>query len=89
MSERIRGDGTANGAGKSVVISVEDDGEGIPEELMSKIFDPFFTTKPVDKGTGLGLSICHSIIEAHGGEIQVRSRVNEGTLIAVHLPVGD
>ena len=81
--------GLGNGDNRTVVISVEDTGEGIPEEMLSKIFDPFFTTKPVDKGTGLGLSISHSIIEAHSGEIQVQSRINEGTVISVCLPVGD
>ena len=80
---------SGNGDNGTVVISVEDTGEGIPEELLSKIFDPFFTTKSVDKGTGLGLSISHSIIEAHRGEIQVQSRINEGTVFTVRLPVGN
>jgi signal transduction histidine kinase len=80
------GNGTTPNIGKRVFISLEDSGDGIPEHQVSKIFDPFFTTKPVDKGTGLGLSICHSIIEAHSGEIQVQSQVEKGTVITVRLP---
>lgn len=83
------GNGSPGSEAQAVVVCVEDTGEGIPENLISKIFDPFFTTKPVDKGTGLGLFICHSIIEAHGGEIQVQSRVNQGTVFTVRLPAGD
>jgi len=56
-----------------VMISVKDDGPGIPKEVQEKIFDPFFTTKKVGEGTGLGLSISHGIIENHGGIIEVKS----------------
>ena len=58
---------------EKVMISVKDDGPGIPEEILRKVFDPFFTTKDVGKGTGLGLSISHGIIENHGGKIEVQS----------------
>jgi signal transduction histidine kinase len=71
----------ANG---KVLTRVVDTGEGIPEENMDKIFDPFFTTKR--GGTGLGLSICYSIVKSHEGEIEVRSRVAEGTTVLVTLP---
>ncbi|MDI6755515.1 MAG: Cache 3/Cache 2 fusion domain-containing protein [Thermodesulfobacteriota bacterium] len=70
-----------------VEASVRDTGKGIPEENVEKIFEPFFSTKEVGKGTGLGLSICYGIIEAHGGRIEVESKVNEGTIFRVILPV--
>jgi two-component system sensor histidine kinase PhcS len=55
------------------VITVRDNGEGIPPENLPKIFDPFFTTKDVGAGMGLGLSICYRIMQQHGGRIDVRS----------------
>jgi two-component system NtrC family sensor kinase len=69
-----------------VVVSVKDTGIGIPPENLNKIFEPFFSTKPVGKGTGLGLSLCFGIVEAHGGRIDIRSRVGEGTEVSVILP---
>ncbi len=71
----------------AVHISVADNGKGIPQELLTRIFDPFFTTKPVGEGTGLGLAITHQIIQKHGGEIEVNSRVGEGTCFHIKLPV--
>ncbi len=56
-----------------LLISIRDNGPGIPPEIMSKIFEPFFTTKEVGEGTGLGLSICHGIIHQHNGELWVES----------------
>jgi two-component system NtrC family sensor kinase len=70
-----------------VCIDVSDTGQGISQENLSKIFDPFFTTKPVGKGTGLGLSICHEVIKTHAGKILVRSKVGEGTVFTVMLPL--
>ncbi len=70
-----------------VEVIVRDTGAGIPEEDVEKVFEPFFSTKEVGKGTGLGLSICYGIIEAHGGRIEVESKVNEGTTFRVILPV--
>lgn len=69
-----------------VVISVRDNGPGIPENFQSQIFDPFFTTKEVGEGTGLGLSICFRIIEAHRGKIQVNSDGKSYTEFFVSLP---
>ncbi len=69
------------------VIQVADNGPGIPKESLSRIFDPFYTTKPVGKGTGLGLSICYGIIKKIGGDINVRSVVDEGTIFEVKLPI--
>ncbi|MDZ7698011.1 MAG: ATP-binding protein [Deltaproteobacteria bacterium] len=70
-----------------IVIEVEDDGPGIPESNITRIFDPFFTTKPVGKGTGLGLAICYGIIKKMGGDIEVRSTVDEKTMFRVKIPV--
>ena len=70
-----------------VEVIVKDTGNGIPPENLDKVFEPFFSTKQVGRGTGLGLSICYGIIEAHGGRIEVESRVNEGTTFRVLLPV--
>lgn len=70
-----------------IEIAVKDTGIGIPAENVDKIFEPFFSTKEVGKGTGLGLSICYGIIAAHGGRIEVESKINEGTTFRVILPV--
>lgn len=68
------------------VISIRDDGKGIPEEILPKIFDPFFTTKDVGEGTGLGLSISYGIIEKHHGEIRVTSQEGQGTQFTIRIP---
>ncbi len=72
---------------KELVVSISDDGPGIPGELLDKIFDPFFTTKEVGKGTGLGLSISYSIVDKLGGRILVSSELGKGTEFAIHLPL--
>ncbi len=71
--------------GRNVLITVSDTGEGIPEENLDRIFDPFFTTKK--GGTGLGLSICYGIVKSHNGEIEVRSKVGQGTTVLVKIPM--
>ncbi len=70
--------------GEYIKISIRDKGVGIPKELRSRIFDPFFTTK--SKGHGLGLSTCYSIINRHGGCIDVESEPGEGSVFDVYLP---
>mgnify|MGYP006301234359 FL=1 len=65
-------------------INIEDNGPGIREEELEKIFDPFYTTKP--HGTGLGLSIVYGIINKHGGDIGIESKVSEGTTVKIRLP---
>jgi len=71
---------------KGIVIEIEDNGPGIPEDILPKIFDPFFTTKKVGKGSGLGLSVSQGIIAKHGGEISVKSEVGKGTCFTIFLP---
>ncbi len=69
-----------------VHVEFHDEGPGIPEELLGRIFDPFFTTKPPGQGTGLGLAIAQGIVTDHGGRIEARSRVGEGSVFRVVLP---
>jgi PAS domain S-box-containing protein len=71
--------------GKAVV-EVEDNGRGIPPQYLARIFEPFFTTKAVGQGTGLGLAISHAIVAEAGGEMQVRSKLSEGTCFRVVFP---
>lgn len=72
---------------ENFVVTIKDEGIGIPEEFKDKIFDPFFTTKTDGKGTGLGLSIVYKIISSHGGNINFISKVGAGTIFYVYLPV--
>jgi len=65
-------------------VTIEDTGQGIPEEHLHRIFDPFFTTK--EKGTGLGLSVVYGIVEKHGGKIFVESQVDRGTTVRLRFP---
>jgi signal transduction histidine kinase len=79
---------TTRVAGENVHITVADNGRGIPPEIIEKIYDPFFTTKEVGKGTGQGLAIARSIVvDKHGGDIGVRSRVGEGAAFTITLPI--
>jgi signal transduction histidine kinase len=71
---------------EKVYVDIEDNGKGIPPDIIEKIFDPFFTTKPVGEGTGLGLSITYQIVEQHHGQIKVASEVGKGTKFTVILP---
>ncbi len=72
--------------GHFVEVEIEDNGCGIPEEVLPKIFNLFFSTKG-EKGTGIGLSVSRKIIEQHGGQIQVRSEVDKGTCFNIRLPL--
>ena len=75
-----------SGGARGVRITVKDNGDGIPAHIVDKIFQPFFTTKPTGQGTGLGLSLSYDIVKAHGGEIKVNTKENEGTEFTIQLP---
>jgi len=70
-----------------ILIEVEDNGPGIPEEIKNKILQPFFTTKKGTQGTGLGLSITNDIVKAHGGELSLESKLGVGTKFSFKLPL--
>ena len=77
-------------ADEFVYIELQDNGPGIPEEILGRIFDPFFTTKEIGKGTGQGLAIAHSVIvDKHGGSISVESKIGCGTTFLIRLPAED
>ena len=73
--------------GDTILISVKDNGNGIPPKVLDKIFQPFFTTKPTGQGTGLGLSLSYDIVKAHGGELRVETKEGEGAEFIIQLPV--
>ncbi|RZK10323.1 MAG: GHKL domain-containing protein, partial [Flavobacterium sp.] len=72
-----------------VEIRVGDNGNGIPKNIVDKIFQPFFTTKPTGQGTGLGLSLAYDIVKAHGGELKVETKEEQGTIFIIQLPVSN
>lgn len=72
-------------SGNNILITVKDNGNGIPAAIREKIFQPFFTTKPTGQGTGLGLSLSYDIIKAHGGEIRVNSEEGVGSEFVIVL----
>ena len=76
----------ATDGGAAVVLTVADNGPGIPPENMARLFDPFFTTKPVGQGTGLGLSISYGIVERHGGRLTAANRPEGGAEFTLRLP---
>ena len=79
--------GGVGGGSQSVQISISDNGNGIPKEIVEKIFQPFFTTKPTGQGTGLGLSMSYDIVtKGHNGELKVETTKNKGTTFIIELP---
>ena len=72
---------------ENVKIEISDTGVGIKEEHIKKIFDSFFTTKDTVKGVGLGLFVCYGFIKDHGGDIEVKSKLNEGTTFSITFPI--
>ena len=79
---------TTKKTGNEVLVSVKDNGNGIPQKILDKIYQPFFTTKPTGLGTGLGLSLSYDIItKVHGGEIKVETKEGEGAEFVIYLPM--
>ena len=74
-------------SGDKILITVKDNGNGIPQKIIDKIFQPFFTTKPTGQGTGLGLSLSYDIVKAHGGELKVETKEGQGTTFTIQLPI--
>ncbi len=74
---------------RTVMITVADQGNGIPEQNLDSVLDPFFTTRRDSGGTGLGLSISAAIVKAHGGQIQIASAINMGTTVTITLPTNE
>jgi two-component system NtrC family sensor kinase len=78
---------TTGGDTDKIYVVIVDNGTGIREKHLNKIFDSFFTTRKEVKGVGLGLSVCYGIVKDHGGDIDVKSRLGEGTTFTISLPV--
>ncbi len=78
---------TSEATNDTITVRIIDNGKGISEEKLSRIFEPFFTTQKVGSGTGLGLTVSHDIITAHGGSLDVESKVGTGTTFIIRLPV--
>ncbi len=74
-------------ANSRIVVTISDDGPGIPKDQQSKVFEPFFTTKETEKGTGLGLWISYDIMEKMGGTIMVASKEGQGSAFTVKIPI--
>ena len=72
---------------RMIIISVKDNGNGIPDAIKEKIMQPFFTTKPTGEGTGLGLSLSYDIVKAHGGDLKLETKEGEGSVFIIALPV--
>src|SRR4030095_5434478 len=73
--------------GNKIQITVKDNGNGIPQKVLSKIFQPFFTTKPTGEGTGLGLSLSYDIItKGHGGQLKVETKEGQGSEFIIQIP---
>ena len=88
VSTKLSPSGGGEGEVK-VVISVKDNGPGIPEDIKDKIFQPFFTTKPTGSGTGLGLSLSYDILKAHGGTLEVNSSPDTGSIFSFQIPIAE
>ena len=84
---RVPGEVRLSDGRPALAIVVADTGCGIPDDIRDKIFEPFFTTKKEGRGTGLGLSICLGIVRGHDGELDIDSKVWQGTRVTIKLPI--
>ncbi len=87
LANSVGSDRNSQAARKFVLVTVSDNGEGVPEDLRKDIFKPFVTTKKDGKGTGLGLAMVHRLVNQAGGRITYASEVGQGTTFYIHLPV--
>lgn len=87
--DKIMSHGEVISPGEYLKVSIEDDGEGMSQDTLSRIFEPYFSTKSKTKGTGLGLSVVFGTIKSHSGYINVESKENEGTIFEIYLPAKD
>ncbi len=85
----IRIESRVDAATERLVVTVADNGLGIPEAARARVFEPYFTTKPTGMGTGVGLAVSLGIIEAHGGTLTVQTSEDGGAAFVIDLPVGD
>ncbi|KAF2511408.1 GHKL domain-containing protein [Flavobacterium zhairuonense] len=72
---------------QNIIIHIEDQGHGIPDEIKQKIFEPFFTTKNTKSGSGLGLSVVYGIVKNHNGKITVTNNKPNGAIFTISLPI--
>ena len=72
---------------EKIIVEIKDNGCGIPEENIFKVFEPFFTTRSVGSGKGLGLSLAYQAIDKYKGNINIQSKMGEGTSVIVEIPV--
>ena len=77
----------ADSDSERITVHITDTGTGMPEDVVKRAFEPFFTRRDIGKGTGLGLTVSRDILQAHGGDITIESRENEGTTVCFWLPV--
>ncbi len=84
----VASEGDAAPMGPWVEFEVQDTGAGIPEDMLPRVFDPFFTTKAKGQGSGLGLAMVYAILQRHGGQVEIQSRVGFGTRVRLLFPAG-
>lgn len=89
LASGVKDESAPGAEGRRVVVSVTDDGAGIPQHLLSKVFDPFFTTKPLGSGTGLGLSQVYGFAQQSGGAARIMSEPGRGTTVELSFPLLD